>query len=394
MSVIQTAWDRMTKAQRITAVNVDISNNKDFAQLSGVVFTGKAIVDSETETAATDGEDVKYGEAFVEAQNRKQLRYVVLHENTHKALRHCTQYQHIVDQYPELSNTAMDYVVNMTLEEIDPTFNFIERPVKCSILVDPKYAGMSFIEILRDLLKDPPPTGAGGAMDVHEFKPRTEEEEQKLDQAIEDAVMQGSILAAKLQGAGSKGSPLDKLFQKRDTNWKRHMRDWITQYVEGDDYSRFNPPNRRFLPLGIVMPTHFSESTGELIIAGDTSASMWHLYPVLFGEICNIVQSIRPDSVRTLWWDGKVCGDQKFMPDKFDDIANQISPAGGGGTNPECVTRYIQAKKYKPKAVVWLTDGIFNPKFDANVGVPQLWGVVDNDRFVPPMGKVVRIYSK
>jgi predicted metal-dependent peptidase len=170
------------------------------------------------------------------------------------------------------------------------------------------------------------------------------------------------------------------------------MREWIVALCEGDDYSRFSPPNKRLLPLGIVMPSHFSESTGELIIACDTSGSMGAIYPTVFGEIARIVENVQPDGVRMLWWDSAVCGDQYFKPHEFANIASLLKPAGGGGTSPECVVQYIRANKYQPKGVVWLTDGYLDGS-DSKVDVPALWGVVDNDQFIPPQGKAVRIYS-
>jgi predicted metal-dependent peptidase len=140
------------------------------------------------------------------------------------------------------------------------------------------------------------------------------------------------------------------------------------------------------------MPSHFSESTGELIVACDTSGSMGCIYPTVFGEVARIVQNVMPDSVRMIWWDSSVCGDQLFKPHEYANIASLLKPAGGGGTSPHCVVEYIREKKYQPKGVVWLTDGYLDGS-DGKVDVPALWGVVDNDHFVAPQGKTVRIYS-
>jgi predicted metal-dependent peptidase len=300
---------------------------------------------------------------------------------------------------------AMDYVVNATIEEIDPNFTFVERPTQPAPLIDPKYQGCSFIEVLQDLLRNPPPPpqggqgqgdddGNGGAMDKHIFGKANigSKEANELGTQIDDAIRQGKMLADKLAGKGSRGNALDRATQKRDTNWREHMRDWIVALCEGDEYSRFAPPNKRLLPLGVVMPSHFSEATGELIVACDTSGSMGAIYPTVFGEIARIVENVRPDSVRLLWWDCEVCGDQVFKPHEYANIASLLKPAGGGGTSPQCVVEYIKANKYQPKGVVWLTDGYLDGS-DSKVDVPALWGVVDNDHFVPPQGKAVRIYS-
>lgn len=392
-------WDKLSAPDRVIAVHVDFSNNKDFAGLSGVVYVGDVKFGDDVGTAGTDGRDVYYDPAFVGRLSRKQLRYVVAHEALHKALMHCTNYQALSEKYPQLTNMAMDYVVNATIEEIDPNFTFVERTTEPAPLIDPKYYGHSFIEVLQDLLRNPPPPppeGQGnGTLDQHMFGKAVEigsKEAKELGTQIDDAVRQGKLLADKIAGKGSRGSALDRATQKRDTNWREHMREWIVALCEGDEYSRFAPPNKRLLPLGVVMPSHFSEATGELIVACDTSGSMTGIYPTVFGEIARIVQNVMPDSVRLLWWDCSVCGDQLFKPHEYDKIASLLKPMGGGGTSPECVVQYIREKKYQPKGVVWLTDGYLDGS-DGKVDVPALWGVVDNDHFTPPQGKAVRIYS-
>ena len=271
-----------------------------------------------------------------------------------------------------------------------------------------KYQGWSFVEVLQDLLKNAKkigggqPTkgngdgsGQGQPLDEHMFGDAKElgsKEANELGRQIDDAVRQGKILADKLAGKGSRNSPLDRATQKRDTNWREHMREWVTALCEGDEYSRFAPPNKRLAPQGILMPSHFSEATGELILACDTSGSMGGVYPTVFGEIARIAENVRPDSVRVIWWDCAVCGDQVFKPHEYQNIASLLKPAGGGGTSPECVVQYIREKKYQPKGVVWLTDGYLDGS-NGCVDVPALWGIVDNDHFVPPQGKAVRIYS-
>ena len=394
-------WDKLSPHDRIIGVHVDISNHKEFAGLSGVVYVGNVRIEDNIPTAGTDGRDVWYGTQFLMDQNRKQLRYLCLHEQGHKALQHCTLYNALSRKYPRLSNMAMDYVVNSMLEEIDPNFTFIERPT-IPPLVDAKYQGWSFVEVLQDLLKQQEESGGGegdgdgegGGFDEHVIGTigPTTPEGKELGTQIDDAIRQGKMLADKLAGRQSLGGPLDRATQKRDTNWREYMTEWITSLCEGDEFSRFAPPNKRMLAQGIVMPSHFAESTGELIVACDTSGSMGGIYPTVFGEIARIAQNVNPDSVRVIWWDSAVCGEQLFKPHEYDKIANLLKPAGGGGTTPQCVVEYISTNKYKPKGVVWLTDGYLDGE-GAVVEVPALWGVVDNDHFKPPQGKAVHIYS-
>ena len=399
-------WEKLSAHDKVIAVHVDISNNALFAGLSGVVYVGEVKITKDIPTAGTDGRDVWYGEDFVNGLTRKQLRFVALHEAMHKALQHCSTYNAICKQYPQLSNIAMDYVVNATIEETDPHHTFFEFTTVPEPLLDVKYQGCSFIEVLQDLLRntkvinvnvlsgDDEGTGMPVPLDEHVIGKIDKEskEGKELGTQIDDALRQGKVLSDKLAGKGSRNSPLDRAAQKRDTNWREHMREWVTALCEGDEYSRFAPPNKRLAPQGILMPSHFSESTGELIVACDTSGSMGPIYPTVFGEVARIVQNVMPDSVRMIWWDSAVCGDQLFKPHEYANIASLLKPAGGGGTSPHCVVEYIREKKYQPKGVVWLTDGYLDGS-DGKVDVPALWGVVDNDHFVAPQGKTVRIYS-
>jgi predicted metal-dependent peptidase len=168
------------------------------------------------------------------------------------------------------------------------------------------------------------------------------------------------------------------------------LQDWIASVSEGDDLSRFCPPNKRMLAAGFVMPSHFTESLGELVIACDTSGSMGPYYTNIFGEVARICETTKPAKVRVLWWDTAVCGDQEFAPGDYDRIGSLLKPAGGGGTTPDVVVQYLKEKKINAKGLVWLTDGYIGcdtPRTD----MPAIWGVVNNDTFMPQHGKVLHI---
>lgn len=397
------AWESLDSRTRITACHLDIMKDKKFALLAGTVCVGEVIINNKP-TAATNGRDVMYGDAFVQQQNRKQLRYLVIHENSHKQLRHCTDYMDIVKKYRRLSGKAMDYSINQMIEETDPTFQFVERPT-LPPLVDVRFKGMGWIEILKLLLKeqdneDEDPQGGGGAgqpgdtLDEHldGTDEMTEDELKDVGHQLDDAAAQGQILRDKLAGTSGSGGALDALAQQRDTDWRRHLREFVEQVCAGDDISRMIPPNRRMLAAGYIIPKHYSENMGELIIAADTSGSMGCVYPVLFGEVAQICRIVRPDKVTIIWWDTRVAGVQTFMPHEFDSIATALKPKGGGGTTPVCVTRYMKEKKLTAKAIVWITDGYLGGD-TADAEIPALWAIIDNDRYVSPVGKTLHISS-
>jgi predicted metal-dependent peptidase len=391
--------------QRIAAVHFDIMRDPEFSLLGGVTQIGKVKLVSGAgvcPTASTNGGDVFYNEDFIKDMDRQTLRYLVLHENLHKALHHCTAYKGIVEKHPQLSNMAMDYVINLMIEDMDAAIKrdkpFVSRPVSTPPLIDVKYRGMSFMEVLRDLVKNPPPEDSS-TMDEHmpgdggeDGKEASETKVAALKQAITDAINQGAIVQTKLRGDKSgKASDLSG-FQERRTNWREPLKRFVQAVCEGDEQSRWNPPNKRYLPLGLRMPSHYSETIGELIIACDTSGSMGGVYPTVFGEVARICKSVQPSKVRMLWWDTAVNSEQVFTAKDYDNIAKVMKPEGGGGTTVSCVAEYISEKQYKPVAVVYLTDGYIETTY-VMPKVPCLWGVVDNTTFIPAKGGVVRIDS-
>jgi predicted metal-dependent peptidase len=291
----------------------------------------------------------------------------------------------------------MDFCINGMIEELDPDFKFVERPTKVPPLVDDQFKGMSYIQILQALLKDAKAVKLQ-PMDSHDKSDGEKGEtiggvsNDEIVRQIDDANRQGEMLVRKMAGNGEGGRDILETAKERQTDWREALREFIQTVSTGDENSRFCPPNKRLLASGFLMPSHFTESMGELTIACDTSGSMHPYYGLIFGEIAKICRDVNPESVRVLWWDTAVCGDQEFKPHEYDSIANLMSPKGGGGTTPTCVTEYIAEKKLKPTALLWLSDGYLYCD-DPVSPCPSLWGIVDNTDFVPQHGKVVRIQS-
>ena len=404
------AFKDMSPHERIVAVHVDIMRHMDFSLLGGVTQIGNVHCDEVVPTAATDGCDVHYNVQFIDPMTRKQLRYVVLHENLHKALHHCTEYIPLKAKYPDIFAQAVDYVVNGTIEEMDPKLEFVERPTSVAPLVHPKYFNMSVPQVMKELLNNPPPKGGGGGggqpgagqpggpMDVHldpkdggADKAAAEVAAKALKQAITDAVNQGAIVSAKLRGDAAGGQKLSG-FQERNTDWRSPLRRFIQDRCEGDDQSTFAPRSRMYVPHDICMPSHFSEATGELLVACDTSGSMGGLYPTVFGEIGRICINAQPTSVRVIWWGTSIEGDQVFLPKDYTELDKLLQPKGGGGTRLSCVAEHVAKQGYKPRATIILTDCMIESDYKLPEG-PILWGAVDYPDWEPTRGTVVHINS-
>jgi len=149
--------------------------------------------------------------------------------------------------------------------------------------------------------------------------------------------------------------------------------------------------NRNLLANNILAPSAETETVTEAIIAIDTSGSinqeMIGKFAFQLQLICDMV---RPTTVRVLWWDTEVHGEQVFDGDS-PNIKDILKPLGGGGTRVSCVAEYIAKKNYKPDCIVVFTDGYVESDIQWITGVDTLWLVTENRSFVAPKGKMVRI---
>lgn len=423
---LKTRWDGLTLTQRLSAVGNDILKHPYACRVAGVMVMGQASLDANVPTACTNGRDEKYNPDFITPMSRKQLRYLRFHELMHKYLKHhMPAYRSICKKHPQLSNMAMDYVINGFIESTPGAHLFFERP-SCGALVDPRFDGMSWMEVLKELLEiqkqqpNQPQQGQGndrmeggpaispeealqgqggdddsGGFDEHDFdnvEELTPDEQAALDKALDDAINQGEMLHRRALAKLGSGGAVHGVPVERHTDWRPVMREFITDTCQGDDEATYSPPNRRFLPLDLLMPSVYSEAMEELVVAPDTSGSMGHLYPTMFGEVAQILRTVKPSKVHVLWWDTQVAHAQTFTEQNYDDIATLLKPAGGGGTSPQCVLDYMSTNNINPAAIIWLTDGYID-SFKTQPSCPSLWGVLDNERFTPPFGKVVHVSS-
>jgi predicted metal-dependent peptidase len=390
----------LTEEQRLTKALADIIGNQNYIALAGILMLGDHSVVEDgykgCHTAMTNGKDALYSRVFVAKLSDAEFRFLILHEAYHMLYRHLTTYRHLYDENPQLANMACDYVINLKLVDFDKTFNrgFISMP-KVGLL-DEKYRGMDSAEVYNMLKKDGQGQGQGqgSALDQHDWdgaEDMTPQEKQELERAIDEAVRQGALIAGKMGSGGAR--MLDDVLQSR-VDWREALREFVSTTCSGNDYSTWRRPNRRFISSNIYLPSGISETVGELVIAIDTSGSIGGRQLSQFlGEVCAIAKAVRPQAVRLLYWDTRVCRDEYYMQDQLDDIVKSTKPAGGGGTSVNCVPKYLHEKQIKPQAVIVLTDGYLGGSW-GTWHAPVLWCVLNNKSACPDTGKVVHIDSQ
>ena len=381
---------QLTQEQRLSKAVVDIMGSPKYVALAGVLMIGDRSIDDDVPTACTNGRDEKYGRDFIDTLNDPELRFLVLHECYHKLYRHLTTWRHLYDENPQLANVACDFVINCKLLD-DNRDGWATLPE--GGCYDPKYRGMDSAKVYSMLKEDGDNGEGAGGMDEHDWdgaKELTQEEQRELARDIDEAIRQGALIAGKLGTGGDRD--LAELLQPQ-IDWREVLRDFISTTCAGNDYSTWQRPNRRYVAGGYYMPSGVSESVGELVIAIDTSGSIGHTELSHFlSEVKSICDTVHPEAVRLLYWDSAVCQDEKYLMHELDDLIDTTKPAGGGGTNVECVPAYLTEHGVKPQAAIILTDGYLGGTW-GNWACPVLWCILDNKHANPDVGVTVNINS-
>ena len=392
---------------KLKKVHIKLMQHPETCLFSGILLMGESSVDVGVPTAYTDGINKRYGKEFIEKLSLAELGGLVLHENGHVMLKHIPRHRDLMKQNARLANVAMDFVINDIIVEISRKAPDLVQLPK-GALYDPKYHGWSVRQVWDDLVKqmdneqpengDPQQGeakqgGVGGMkpLDEHDMEvadTMSEEESEALSKDIDEAISQGSIIAGRFGAKVPRGIK-EILAPKID--WREELREFVSAAASGRDQLSWARLNRRRLVDDCFMPSVESEVIDEGVMAVDTSGSIGDaLLSLVGGEIASICETCKPSSMRVLWWDTEVHGEQVFT-DNYDNIATLLKPQGGGGTRLGCVSDYVSKNNIEPMFMIIFTDGYVEYNIKWNIQCPVLWLLPpDHNRdFVPPSGRKI-----
>ena len=399
---------------------IALMRDPQFALWSGIMMVGKTMIRDDLPTAATNGRDEFYGREFIKALPDKELKFVILHENLHKAFRHLTIWRKLFKENPRLTNMACDHVINLMLVGYDPSEQSIAFPRKPdgSFLgcYDTKFKGMNtkqVYDILKQEDKDKGGEGKGGgegegeggegggsgdSFDEHDWEGAEElskQQKTELEREIDQAIRQGQIAQAKATGAG--GGKLHRELgdlMEPKINWREMLREFVSSVCAAKDTSSWRRVNRRFIGSDIYMPTLIGERVGRIAIGIDTSGSIsGPELNVFLSEVSAICTYVRPEKIDLIYWDGHVAAHEEYDDGNIDTLVHSTKPVGGGGTDPTCMMRYLKEEDIKPECIIMLTDGeiySWGDEWEA----PIMWAIHNNYRnnsIYAPVGKTIHI---
>ena len=404
----------ITPEKRLTRAKISLMRNPKFALWSGILMVGRTYISKDIPTAATNGRDEFYGEDFIAKLNDKQLAFVVLHENLHKAYRHLFIWRRLFEENPMLTNAAADFVINLELKDMDPEGHVFEFPTLNGEkigLVDEKYRGMNTKQVFDALKKemqkqsgkgkkgDGDGNSSGGfgsnlkGFDEHDWEGAqelTEAEQKEVEREIDTALRTGQIAHQRLNGTGAGGMSreLGDLLEPQH-DWKELLREFVTATCAAKDASSWRRVNRRFIGNDVYMPTLIGERVGEIVVGVDTSGSIGNRELNAFlSEVKAVCEAVRPERIRLYYWDHSVASEEVYEVSDMDSLVANTKPKGGGGTDGACLMRLLNEKKIVPQAILQFTDGYVGD-WGSEWPAPVLWCITTD--VVSPNGKTIKV---
>jgi predicted metal-dependent peptidase len=415
----------LSDEERLKKNHIIMMRHPETALYGSVMLMGNSEVVEGIPTAYTDGENKRYGKEFMATLSDAEARAVVLHENLHVALLHIHRHKDLMKEDHVLANVSMDIVVNNIIDNIKGQHQ--SQPL-CklpeSAIIDHKFDGWAVREIYNELQKQNPQrkqkgSGGGGSCesddgdetngsgqgeviningkqvtvadgDEHDMtgaNGKDVKELKEFEEKVGRALREGGMLAGRL-GANIPREISQSL--EIPINWKDEFRDFVSNSVRGKDEMTWRRFNRNLLANDIYAPSEDTETLTEVCVGIDTSGSIGTeelgAFAYQLQMICDVC---KPDTVRILWWDTEVHGEQVFAGDS-PNIKDILKPMGGGGTTVSCVSDYLKDKKYTPDCLVIFTDGYVEDRPRWETGIDTLWLVTQNRNFKPPKGKLVK----
>lgn len=364
------AWKDLTAEKKMLAAKTELMfSNPFFGALACQLVS---IETQDVPTAATDGKALYYNPDFINGLKRDEAVFLEAHEIMHNALGHHVRRK---GRDPEKWNVACDYAINGELVAAN-----VGKMPDCG-LINPQYTGLSAEEIYN-LLPDQDsgygsadPGGCGGVLDA---APEGDEAAMKKAAAdMEVAVKQAAAIAVK-NSQGDMPASMQRLIDtllKPVVDWRALLRRFIDDNSTCTDYA-WTRPNRRMLPLGMILPGQVPDGVSHVVIVVDTSESIDNTALSRFSaEINGAFGDGLIDRITVVYADARVSSWHEF--ERGDEVV--LKPTGGGGTAFSDSFEWIATNTIDASAIIYFTD-LCVSDFGDEPHCPVLWAVYGDSR--------------
>lgn len=379
----------------------------------------RVIEDASCKTFWTDGEALGYNPAYLGGLNDLETRGVLAHEVLHVANGHCWRQG---DRDPKLWNDACDYAIN-------PIVLDAGMLLPKGVLVDARFKGKSAEEIYGILAHEkrqkekqqgkgkqgggkpdarsgqqaaqqpqaqpgnaagdssPPQSSNASGANTPSANPEPGSTSDAIpscgevrqyggnDKALKEADWKVAVLQA-AKAAKMRGS-LPGALEAMVTDVVEPIVDWrpilhrFAQESSPTDYS-FAMPNRRYLHMGLYLPSLNEPAVGDAVFVRDSSGSVWDETQAQFAaEIITVNSNLQPRRLIVMDCNTRVTQVQVF--ERGDSVEFDLLPVrGGGGTSFVDPFERLAKEGIRPAFLVYLTD--MDGRFpDEPPDYPVLW---------------------
>ncbi|NBR24947.1 MAG: VWA domain-containing protein [Micrococcales bacterium] len=350
-------------------------------------------------TAATDGRNFYYNARFIKMLRPKEVEFLFGHE-----VLHCV-YDHFGrrgDRNPQLWNIADDFCVNADLKK-HHVGEFITS-VPC--LYDHKYDGMSAEEVYDILYEkadkidisslldkmidehidgDDEQDGSGAGDQEGKGRPRLSKEDR---QQIKDEIKEAMLAAASASDAGNIPAGVKRLIKdltEPKMDWRELLRMQLESTIKSD-YTWMRA-SRKGWHMDAVMPGMKLDPMIDIALMIDASGSMDDaMLKDILSETASIMESFPAYRIHVASFDTEVYNPQQYDSDNLEDITG-YEIQGGGGTDFDCMFKYLKDNEIEPKRLVVFTDGYpFGSWGDENYA-DTVWILHGTTTIEPPWGQ-------
>lgn len=356
------------------------------------------VIDPEVETSATNGKYIKWNPDYLDKLNDDELKGVMCHNILHVANGHTWRRS---SRDVAAWQTACDKTINSILDksgltlppgEIRPMPNEVGKAAESLYHAPPPGKGGGPGQGKGN---PPPPQkrkgsgkGSGGQQPpqppgcgaVEDAPP---DEAQELEAKWKVSVAQAAE-AAKSQGnlPGDLERFVDEIVNPK-IPWETILRDFVERTAR-NDYN-WSKPNRRYLSMGIVLPTLVSEEIPEIVIAVDTSGSIGQKEMDTFAAEVSGVLGAYETTIHVIYVDTRVAHHHTVTR---ADLPLVMEPKGGGGTAFEPAFRWVEKRGLTPACLIYLTDGCGSFP-NEEPAYPTLWVMTSDVK--APFGDTVEL---
>ncbi|MEA2100941.1 MAG: VWA-like domain-containing protein [Campylobacterota bacterium] len=342
----------------------------DYPYFGTIASKLELVLNDDIQASKSDGIKLEYNSDFFQELTLSEMEFVFANGAMHASLSHDMRKN---NRSGWLWQLATDYAINDMLVE-----NGMDRPWQshyserfCGLYAEEIYA-----ELKDDILRDELEYEAEDVKDVDDSKNENEETqtEQNIKQITKDDFLKEQLFEeftkATLESESKTGElplDMDRFFELNfdgKIDWREELKLAIDKFHK-DDYILI-PPNKKFLYLGIYLPSCVSNRF-RLVVAIDSSGSVDdELLNEFLSELNFLMQIIQNYQIELLVCDDKIQSHQTFYS---GDIL-ECDIKGQGGTDFRPIFEFIESEFEDTKLLLYFTDldGKF-PKKEPNYDV-------------------------